>query len=178
MKNILKNRDVRIRLIVLATILFVILASVFVRMEPFNCVPKFESWPPVEVQTAWRVDDKQNVYLDVSVTNKSNRTINVLEGVHFPYAYDSEGSLLSRKINTSKSLLTDNEKIKKGETWSASLSTFTLDDDIDLIKCSFYITWIGWTFYEGKAGIGGHSNSDIGLGSNGNVFRYYNEFQV
>jgi len=159
--------------------LFIILASVLLAFNAvswlFNHAPKYDSLP-VEVQTTWRVDDKQDVYLDVSITNKSNRTIDELEGVHFAYAYDNEHSLLSKNSNIIKSLLSHNEKIKKGETHTISLSAFKLSDDINLIECNFYVTWVGFTFYEWGFGSRVQGGNDIWLESNSGSLRFHSEF--
>jgi len=128
-----------------------------------SCTHKYGSWNcPVSIETEWRMgvssDDLEYLYLDVYITNNSDKTIKSLT-----YAYDGvvnyseDSSTISSSVTTGNSylgsnLLSDNKLIKSGETFKLILRFGLSRDTIFNATCDFYINWVKFTWLSGQWG--------------------------
>ena len=121
---------------------------------------------PISINNSWRVDEDSRIYLDLEITNNTNKTIKYFRAAYFIYTYDSNGYLRTITEHGFGNLLImgENKLLHGKSTESISLPTSFSSEDIHRIEVNLYVSWIDFTWFGGEWGNKSvNSSSDPGI---------------
>jgi len=121
---------------------------------------------PISVNNSWHVGEDSKIYLDLEITNNSNKTIKCCKVAYFTYAYNSEGRVIGESdAKIGNFLVFNKNKLLHGNsTITISLPITEYNVTIHNIEVNFYVQWIDFTWFGGEWGSKSRdSNTDYGI---------------